>query len=254
VCAAAVLATGAAPAHADDEPRGDDARDEAADRAEALADAAYRRFEQGGYAEAIELYRRAYEADPSARILFDIATVYDQRLHEPGPAQQYYRRYTSEPDAEPELTAIARARLEALAAPPTPSAPTPAAPSVAPSSPPADRPEPPARPLRPWGWVSIGLGAASLVAGGVLGIVAISKNSQASSSCTGDACTDPRALTLTQDALDAAHGADVAFAAGALLTAAGVVLVLWPGGPAPAPAPVHLTASVGGFAVSGSWR
>jgi hypothetical protein len=60
----------------------------------------------------------------------------------------------------------------------------------------------------------------------VLGGVAKSKNDQAGSSCTGHACTDPNAVHLTDEALSAARGADVAFVAGGALLAGGVVMLL----------------------------
>lgn len=99
--------------------------------------------------------------------------------------------------------------------------------------------------MRTWGFVTGGVGLGAIVVGAVLGLVAKSKNDDASRSCVGQACTDPRALALTDQAAGFATAADVAFVAGGVLVAGGLTLVLL----SPTPA-----APVRGFALSGVFR
>src|SRR5579864_3196237 len=61
--------------------------------AEDLADLAYKMQEEGQYAEAIGTYTRAYEISGAGAILFNIATIYDRKLHERRLAMEYFRRY-----------------------------------------------------------------------------------------------------------------------------------------------------------------
>ena len=52
----------------------------------------------------------------------------------------------------------------------------------------------------------------------------LGEDDEAAGLCNGDSCVDPRALALTNDAVGLATAANVAFAAGAVLIAAGVTL------------------------------
>jgi tetratricopeptide (TPR) repeat protein len=192
--------------------------DEAADRAEALADEAYARFSAGNWTEALDLYVRAYEAAPAARILLNMADIW--AAHDRDRALAYYRQYLDSPDAEPDLARRARAYI----------------------SPPAPAPVPETKtPLNTWAFITGGIGLAAVATGAVLALVAKSKNDEAERSCTGQACTDPRALTLTDQALTAARAADVAFVVGGVLLAGGAVMLVV------APSPRGIT-------VSGSFR
>jgi tetratricopeptide (TPR) repeat protein len=238
LAAALALALVPAIARADGVP--DDA---AADAAEALGEQAYDALTDGKAREAIELYLRAYESAPAARFLLNVADIYRTRLHDREQAAAYYKRYAEAPDAEP---ALVRRALDALATPDTPSAPR-AAPSPIAGPPDAVRATPTSDgvSLRTWGYVAGSVGLGALVVGTVLGLVAKSKNDEASRSCVGQACSDPRALTLTDQAAGLATAADVAFVAGGVLVAGGVTLVLV----APTPA-----SPVRGFALSGVFR
>jgi tetratricopeptide (TPR) repeat protein len=215
---------------------GEPSSDPAADTAEQLGDDAYRAFEEGKLREAIALYERAFDAAPSARFLLNIAEIYE-RLHDAERAAAYYRRYVEAPDAETELAARARERLDA---PPPPAADMPKTEPTTQATPPAAP-----SPLRTWGFVLGGTGLGVVVLGAVLGLVAKSKNDEAGRSCVGQKCSDPRALSLTDQAAGLATAADVAFVTGGLLTAGGLTLVLL----SPTPAlPVR------GLALSGTFR
>ncbi len=212
--------------------------DPAADRAEALGEEAYQANAAGRHRDAIELYLRAFDAAPAARFLLNIADLYEVRLRDHERAVIFYRRYVESPDAEPDL---ARRALDRL------SAPTP----MVPSPPGEERPAPPPPPkgspssMRTWGYVAGATGVGALVAGIVLALVAKSKNDDAARSCVGQACTDPRALTLSDQAAGLATAADVAFVAGGVLVAGGLTLVLL------SPSP---NAPPRGLAVSGVFR
>lgn len=229
---ALVVAFGASAAHADD------TADLAAQRAEALAEEGYQRFVEGKNADAIEAYARAYEVAPSARMLLNIAEIYDSRLGDRERALAYYRRYLAEPDAEPGLALYAKRRIDALLAPPVPHAPH-AKDSAKPTS--LAAPKPTASPLRTWGFVAGGVGLGAIAVGTAFAIVAKSRNDEAARSCVGQACTDPRALSLTDEALTAARIADVALVAGGVLIAVGGALIV-------------VAPTSRGVAVSGSFR
>src|SRR5438132_10258592 len=75
----------AAPVRAD-EPDKDRA-------AEALAREAYAQHAAGSYSESIATYMKAYELSGATAILFNIAAIYDRKLHERALAIEYFRRY-----------------------------------------------------------------------------------------------------------------------------------------------------------------
>jgi hypothetical protein len=100
--------------------------------------------------------------------------------------------------------------------------------------------------LRTLGWIGVGVGGAALVAGGVFGYLAKSKNDDAHADghCTDVDC-DARGQTLIGQAKDAALVSTIFVAAGGALTAAGVVLVVTtPGG---------AKVAIGPGGVGGTW-
>jgi serine/threonine-protein kinase len=105
----------------------------------------------------------------------------------------------------------------------------------------------------------IALGAAGVVGLGIgafYGFKAIGKNSDAEKTCSGGTCTDQAGLDFTEQAKDAALVSNIAFGAGAVLLAAGVVLyVTAPSneGGAVALAPV-LSPGGGGVSVMGAFE
>ncbi len=249
---ALAVAAGAPAVARADEP----ASDPGADRAEALGDEAYRAFGEGRYQDAAALYERAYAAAPAARFLLNLADLYEGPLDDRARAAAYYARYVAAPDAEPEL--VLRARLRLGPTPASVAAPKPDGAPLAPLAPLG--PIPPARtatPLRTWGFIAGGAGLGALALGAILGLVARSKNDEASRSCVGRACSDPRALTLTDEAAGFATAANVAFVAGGVLTLGGVALVVLsppPPPPAPSAASSAFAPSPHGLALSGRFR
>src|SRR3954464_11901786 len=71
--------------------------------AEQLANEAYEQHTAGRYAEAIATYLRVYEMSKAGTVLFNVATIYDRKMHERDLAMDYYRRYLRAADAEPAL-------------------------------------------------------------------------------------------------------------------------------------------------------
>lgn len=209
----------------------------AARRAEDLAAQAYDLYGKGQFAEAVVLYQKAYELNAAAPILFNIANIFDKKLHDGPKAAEHYRRYLASSGTEPALVKRAGERLQALeeeaAARAKPPAPPP------PIAPPSDvakekegpvAPAPPAQGagslMRVLGFTAGGIGIAGLVVGGVAGAVAMSRNNQAGKSCNGAACTDPAAITLTADARTAAAVSTGGFVAGGILLAGGATLLI----------------------------
>jgi hypothetical protein len=80
------------------------------------------------------------------------------------------------------------------------------------------------RPARVWPWALTGVGAATLIAGGVLGAVAMNRHRSAADKNVSQL----DAQTLQAEAERLAAGANIAFAAGTAITIAGVIWLLWP--------------------------
>ncbi|MDD5306210.1 MAG: tetratricopeptide repeat protein [Deltaproteobacteria bacterium] len=103
-----------------------------------------------------------------------------------------------------------------------------AQPAKEPTSPPTKAPEPAVNDTL-WvaGWITLGTGAAALVAGGVLGGLALSQSGTLDEVCPGGGCSPNREAEVK--ALDSmALGADILLGVGAAAAAAGVVMLLWP--------------------------
>jgi hypothetical protein len=89
----------------------------------------------------------------------------------------------------------------------------------------ADSSEPGASPLRPLGWVGVGLGAALLAGGGITGGLALKKDGELGDECGGNTCFSGSYDLLDQrDRLATASTA--LFVAGGVVAAAGVVLLI----------------------------
>src|SRR5262249_42902975 len=132
--------------------------------------------------------REAYKLKPVATLLYDLGLAYE-KLKDLPRARDAFRGYIETPLSAEERERVQK-RIEAIdraLAPPTPTvAPPPPTVTVVTTEPP-----PPAR--SPVPWIAIGLGASGLVAGGVLGGVALARNSaakddpvQASAAATAD--------------------------------------------------------------------
>jgi hypothetical protein len=212
-----------------------------AKRAEDLAAAAYDQQAAGKYADAVGSYLEAYKLSGAGVILFNVAIIYDHKLHEESLASEYYRRYLGLADADPDLARKATSRLEALtrareareaasqAAPTSSAAPPLASVSSASAPLPSAVAAPPSEgggSRRTAGIVVGGVGLLALGATAVLSIVAKVQNDDANGYCNGNACTDQRGVDLAKSSGNLATAATVTLIGGAALLAAGVVLYL----------------------------
>jgi len=209
---------------------------EAKPNAEELAGQAYDSYKKGDYGQALAQYQRAFQISAAAPLLFNIAQIYDRKLHERELASDYYRRYLKLPDADPELIKRANERLVALKReedalkenPPAATAPQPAGAragadgSPTPSS--ADHAPNSGATLRTAGLAVTGLGVVGVAVGTIFGLTAKSKNDDAASQCPSNACPNQQGVSLTEDARHAATISTVGFVAGGLLVAGGLTL------------------------------
>lgn len=84
------------------------------EEASALADQAFAKYEAGMYADAVSLYMQAYEKSVDARILFNVAQIYDKKVQDRDLAIDYYRRYLKSTTTEPGLVVTATERITEL--------------------------------------------------------------------------------------------------------------------------------------------
>lgn len=131
-------------------------------------------------------------------------------------------------------------KLEPLPVAETPPATAPSEPAPAPSTP-LTEPAPSGLPKdegseqganHTAAYIVGGVGIVALGVGSYFGLRAMSKNSEAEDSCdANNVCTDPRALTLTDEARDAANFSNIGFAVGGAALATSIVLfIVAPGG------------------------
>jgi hypothetical protein len=92
-------------------------------------------------------------------------------------------------------------------------------------------------------WAALGVGAAGLVAGTVLGALAMGKRSQVQSDCPDKTCRDPTDLDAASAGQRLFVGSAIALGVGAAATGAGVYLMTRPDGPR---APAGALATVSG--------
>lgn len=105
--------------------------------------------------------------------------------------------------------------------------------------------------LRTVGLVVAGVGVVGLGVGGFFGLRAMSKKKDADEHCDGSACRDQAGVDLRHDARSAGTISTIAFVAGGVATAAGVVLYLT--APQPGRARARLMPRLGvGFAGVGA--
>jgi len=208
--------------------------------ADEWAEEAFALVAKGEYPKAVAAYQRAYQISADGRNLYNIANIYDRKLHEREVAADYYRRYLHLPQTEPDLTKRATERLAALkeeeeairknAATATANGSSSQGSSVvvppatrAPGSD-AERPDTTRSTMQISGIVAGSTGLALLGAGAVFGILAKSKNDDAAKHCNGSACNDSEALSLTDDARRWATLSTIGFIAGGVGVAGGLLL------------------------------
>ena len=73
-------------------------------------------YDAGKFQEAVGAYVRAHQLGADARLLYNIAFIYDKKLAEIDLAMAYYRRYVQAADAEPPLVTKSLERLRVLKA------------------------------------------------------------------------------------------------------------------------------------------
>jgi hypothetical protein len=225
--------------------RAEDEIDASSLRAEKLADQAFGHVARGEYAQAVDLYVKANEAVPSAILSFDVAWLYDKSLASSLLALEWYRRALAMPDVTPELRARAAERITAIEAERAANGSVLAKRKVSP--PPGGEGQPADgswSPLRTWAILAGGTGVVALGIGVGFAVVAKTKDTQAGRYCDGDRCTEPRALTLTDEATSAATIANVAVVTGAVFVAGGITL--WLLAPRRGAVDVGVRASAGG--------
>lgn len=158
-----------------------------------------------------------------------------------------------------EVPPLAEAAPEAAAtAPATPAPSATVAPSPLLSAPPALPPASHGSAQRTIGLVTGAVGVAGLIVGTTFGVIARSDNEDAKKVCPTDSTCEPQGVTSTTAALHAATASTVAFVAGGVLTAAGLVLYLTaPPDSARLVGRVGLSpvvgANAGGIALHGGW-
>lgn len=196
---------------------------------------AFQAYAKEDYALAVALYLDAYDAAPSASILYNIARVYDTKLGNHPQAINFYRRYIAAPGTRVELVQIANQRLRELhEVELTPST------SMEEGSTPVDetmrRERASSSPSmvdpnhgrgNGWSrlrWVSVALGAVGVVGVGVgtgFGLAALSQARTANELCNGNACESQRGVDAANAASKNATVSTIGFGTGiALLTAA----------------------------------
>ncbi len=187
-----------AVASAQDKPTAD------VQEAEAYAEQAYEAYSAKKYAEAVTLYLKAYDKTPSADIIYNVAKIYDAKLKDRELAMSFYRKYITDPGADPERIKSVNERLSVLKEADT-----------AANRPGTGTPRPTPGPgsgadSAGGGW-SVGqvTGLVMMVAGGVavaigagFGFAAMGDASRAKELCAGNACT-------TQEGVDKAERAKV---------------------------------------------
>jgi hypothetical protein len=268
--ALAVLCTSARRAEAEPPPAAAEVGD--IERAEALAAQAFAAYDRKEYAAAVLLYRQAYDASPSADILFNIARIYDIGLGERSTALTFYRQYVIDPDAEDARIDIAFERLAVLEQRVPPAA----SPSTESHTPPPYRPlapapqgEPmPASELTEEGWTAwrVGgivagtVGLVGLGLGAGFGVAALSDAATAREYCAGDVCRSQRGLDAVDAATKNANIATASFVLGGGLVAVGAAMLWFEREPEPTRPEVaqvrwsaHATGSELGMALSGRW-
>jgi hypothetical protein len=275
--AALLLAVGLGATDARAQPKSAAAQTSEVEQAEAYAADAFEAYQRKDYTTAVALYRKAYEAAPTADILFNIARIYDIGLGDRSLAMLFYQDYVVDPEAEDDRIEVAFERIGQLQAaeraanePRTTPPPAPAA-AAAPPEPTAARartspeldliePSAPWTSLRVGGIVAGTVGLVGIGIGAGFGVAALSDASTAREYCDGDVCSSQRGVDAVHSATKNADIATVSFALGGALVAAGGLLLWLDDGPPAARAdsarlewsPIASESELG-VALSGKW-
>lgn len=194
--------------------------------ADKLSNEAVEAFGDKRYDEAIDLFNKAYEIDSNPNYLFNIGRVYEEK-GDLKKAVEFYQRFVSQAAVDLEAREAATARLkvlrEALGQLEEEEKKTDETTTTQPPTQPDPNEDKPnrIRTQRIAGYSLIGVGAAALIVGGVLGGLA---SADADSAENAEFVDDK--LRLRDDARGKAQGADALFITGGVLAAVGVVLVV----------------------------
>lgn len=196
-----------------------------------LADQALRAYESADYAGAIDLYQQSFALSGDARNLYNVASIFDKKLHDRVQAEEFYRRYLTSTTIEPELVAKAHDRLVEIDREKSREQEKERAereketrelPAKAEAPPPPEQQRP--APLRTIGIVAAGVGVGALAVGSVFGISAIAQAGELDGECPNDRCRSPSGVELRDDAARAATLSTLFFLAGGVLAVGGVTL------------------------------
>ena len=182
-------------------------------------------YQAGKLPEAVTEMLKAYELAPEAGLLYNIARIY-HKMDQTDLAQHYYKEFVKDPGADPDRVAKALAHLGTLEK----QAAAAARPAVAPASAPTQAPtvvrasseSSGGGGLQAAAWVTLGVSAATLITGGLLGGLALSAAGDVSDS---NASYDDK-LHAQDSAKSLALGADVTLGIGAALAATSIILFI----------------------------
>jgi hypothetical protein len=196
--------------------------------AQTLFEGARSDLRRGDFAAAYPKLLESERIDPSNGTLLNLVLCEDRLGLTAGAwahAKELVARLATDdsrrPLAERELADLA-ARLAALE---LDAAPRPAAASPLATAPPS-RSEIPSTGAPRWvSWTALGVGAAGLVTGSVLGVLAMSRRSQVLSDCPAKECSDASSLAAAREGQRFFVGSLVALGVGALGASVGVTLL-----------------------------
>jgi tetratricopeptide (TPR) repeat protein len=205
-----------------------EAQDKPKETAEQLAEQGYASYEAGKYADAIGLYMKAFQISGDARLLYNVASIYDKKLHDRPLAEDFYRRYLRSTTTEPALVKKANERLtemknerETLRE----NSDAPARPGPAPAAEGAPSPSGGSS-MRTAGLV-VGVGGLALVGVGAgFGLSASSKADDVSRDCPNDRCVVADAVEKRDDASRDATLSTIFFGVGLAAVAGGTIMIL----------------------------
>jgi len=179
-------------------------------------------YNEGRYDRAVAMYLEAYKLLPAAATLYNVAHIYDRKLDEPELAANFYRRYIRAPDADPKAVQRATRRIGQIKA--------------AQESAPLELPVPPIRrdpapvqiqrPVEPAAggstaaWVALGVGAAAIAGGAVMGTLASDRADRFRD------LDEENRQGLRDQGRTQALTADILFGVGAIAVGTGVVLMV----------------------------
>ena len=201
-----------------------DKKSAATAQADKVSDEGYKAYEAGKYADAIGLYTKAFQIGNDARLLYNIASIYDKKLHDRALAEDFYRRYLTSPTTEPALVSKATDRLSELK-----KEDDAAKAAAAPPPPPAPAPKPVEKkpfPLRETGLIVGGVGFVFVILGSGFGISAFSKASDVRDDCPNDVCRTASSVDKRDSASSAATASTVFWGLGLAAIGGGVAMVL----------------------------